>query len=95
MAAGAEGGKGTLNSRAFHPFKLVDGVTGGVGAANTQATGEVYSLHNISDFKRLYTQSSGGAGTGHVALPAIWLRNSAGVVLHGKESPGLFAEPGP
>ena len=45
-----------------YSFKLVGGVTGGVGAANTQATGEVYDLHKISDFKGLYTQSSGGPG---------------------------------
>jgi hypothetical protein len=54
MAVGAEGGKGTLNFQGrSSPFKLVGGVTGGVGAANTQATGEVYNLHNISDFKGL------------------------------------------
>ena len=58
MAAGAEGGKGTLTFQGrSYPFKLVGGVTGGGGAANTQASGEVYSLRNISDFKGLYTQS--------------------------------------
>src|SRR5436309_734009 len=63
MAAGAEGGKGTLNFQGHsYPFKLVGGVTGGGGAANTTATGQVYNLHNISDFKGLYTQSSGGPG---------------------------------
>ena len=61
MAVGAEGGKGTLNFQGHsYPFKLVGGVTGGAGAANTQAAGEVYNLHNIADFKGLYTQSSGG-----------------------------------
>ena len=83
MAVGAEGGKGTLNFQGHsYPFRLVGGVTGGVGAANTQATGEVYNLHNISDFKGLYTQSSGGPGFAELGASDLWLRNAAGVVLH-------------
>lgn len=82
-AVGAEGGKGTL---IFHehsyPFKLIGGVTGGVGAADTQAIGEVYNLHNITDFKGLYTQSSGGPGLVKSGASDLWLRNPAGVVLH-------------
>jgi hypothetical protein len=83
IAAGAAGGKGTLNFRGqSYPFKLVGGVTGGGGAANTQANGEVYNLHSISDFKGLYTQSSGGAGLTMSGASDLWLRNSSGVVLH-------------
>ena len=83
MAAGAEGGKGTLTFQGrSYPFKLVGGVTGGGGAANTQASGEVYGLHNISDFKGLYTQSSGGPGLAMSGASDLWLRNAAGVVLH-------------
>jgi hypothetical protein len=83
MAAGAEGGKGTLTFQGrSYPFKLVGGVTGGGGAANTQASGEVYSLRNISDFKGLYTQSSGGPGLALSGASDLWLRNAAGVVLH-------------
>jgi hypothetical protein len=83
MAVGAEGGKGTLTFQGrSYPFKLVGGVTGGGGAANTQASGEVYSLRNISDFKGLYTQSSGGPGLAMSGASDLWLRNAAGVVLH-------------
>jgi hypothetical protein len=83
MAAGAEGGKGTLTFQGrSYPFKLVGGVTGGGGAANTQAYGEVYSLHNVSDFKGLYTQNSGGSGLVTSGASDLWLRNAAGVVLH-------------
>ena len=83
MAAGAEGGKGTLTFQGHsYPFKLVGGVTGGGGAANTQAYGEVYSLHTLSDFKGLYTQSSGGPGLVMSGASDLWLRNAAGVVLH-------------
>jgi hypothetical protein len=83
MAAGAEGGKGTLTFQGrSYPFKLVGGVTGGGGAANTQASGEVYGLHNTSDFKGLYTQSSGGPGLAMSGASDLWLRNAAGVVLH-------------
>jgi hypothetical protein len=83
VAAGAEGGKGTLTFQGrSYPFKLVGGVTGGGGVANTQAAGEVYGLHNISEFKGLYTQSSGGAGLATSGASDMWLRNAAGVVLH-------------
>jgi hypothetical protein len=83
MAAGAEGGKGTLNFQGHsYPFQLAGGVTGGIGAANTQATGEVYNLHKLSDFKGLYTQSSGVAGFASSGASDLWLRNKAGVVLH-------------
>ena len=83
MAVGAEGGKGTLNFQGHaYSFKLIGGVTGGVGAANTQATGEVYHLNNIADFKGLYTQSSGGPGLVKSGASDLWLRNAAGVVLH-------------
>lgn len=58
-AVGAEGGKGTLTLHEHsYLFNLIGGVTGGVGAADTQAIGEVYNLHSIADFKGLYTQSS-------------------------------------
>jgi hypothetical protein len=83
IAAGAAGGKGTLTFQGrSYPFKLVGGVTGGGGAANTQAYGDAYNLHNISDFKGLYTQSSGGPGLATSGVSDLWLRNSAGVVLH-------------
>ena len=83
IAAGAAGGKGTLSfQRRSYPFKLVGGVTGGGGAANTQAYGDDYNLHNISDFKGLYTQSSGGPGLATSGASDLWLRNNAGVVLH-------------
>ena len=83
MAVGAEGGKGSLNFQGHsYPFKLVGGVTGGGGAANTQATGEAYNLRKISDFKGLYTQSSDGPGFVKSGASDLWLRNAAGVVLH-------------
>ena len=45
IAVGAAGGKGTLYFQGeSHPFKLVGGVTGGGGASNTEASGDVYVL---------------------------------------------------
>jgi hypothetical protein len=83
IAVGAAGGKGTLTFQGqSYPFKLAGGVTGGGGAANTQAYGEVYNLRTISDFKGLYTQSSGGPGLTRSGASDLWLRNTAGVVLH-------------
>jgi hypothetical protein len=83
MAVGAEGGKGTLTFQGrTYAFKLIGGVTGGIGAADTKATGEVYNLKSVSDFAGLYTQSSGGAGLETSGSSDLWLRNKAGVVLH-------------
>lgn len=83
IAAGATGGKGavTFHGRSYR-FQLVGGVTGGGGAADTQAYGEVYNLRNISDFKGLYTQNSSGPGLVTSGVSDLWLRNSAGVVMH-------------
>jgi hypothetical protein len=83
ITAGATGGKGTVTFQGrSYRFQLVGGVTGGGGAADTQAYGEVYNLRNISDFKGLYTQNSGGPGLVTSGVSDLWLRNSAGVVLH-------------
>jgi hypothetical protein len=83
IAAGAAGGKGTLYFQGqSYSFRLVGGVTGGGGAADTQASGEVYNLRNISDFAGVYTQNSGGIGLDTASRSDLWLRNSAGVVMH-------------
>jgi hypothetical protein len=50
------------------------------GAANTTASGEVYNLHSISDFKGLYTQSSGGPGLVESGASDLWLRNAAEIL---------------
>src|SRR5271165_401396 len=83
IAVGAAGGKGTLYFQgASYPFKLVGGVTGGGGASNTEANGEVYNLRALSDFPGLYTQNSGEPGLDKSSTSDLWLRNKAGVVLH-------------
>jgi hypothetical protein len=83
IAAGATGGKGTLNFQGrSYPFKLAGGVTGGGGASSDKASGEVYNLRNVADFKGLYTQSSGGMGLNTSSTSELWLRNKAGVVMH-------------
>ena len=83
IAAGAAAGKGTLYFQGrSHSFKLVGGVTGGGGASDAQVRGEVYNLHNLSDFAGVYTQNSGAAGFNKSTASDLWLRNNAGVVLH-------------
>ena len=83
IVAGADGGKGTLNFQGkSYPFKLVGGVTGGGGASDTQASGDVYNLMNLSDFAGLYTQSSGIPGLDTSSTSDLWLRNKVGVVVH-------------
>jgi hypothetical protein len=83
IAVGAAGGKGTLFFQGgSYPFKLVGGVTGGGGASNTQASGDVYNLQTLSDFPGLYTQSSGEPGLEKSGPSDLWLRNKNGVILH-------------
>ena len=83
IAVGAAGGKGVLYFQGgSHPFKLVGGVTGGGGASNTEASGDVYNLRTLSDFPGLYTQNSGEPGLNKSSTSDLWLRNKAGVVLH-------------
>ena len=54
----------------------------GGGASDAQVRGEVYNLHNLSDFAGVYTQNSGAAGFNKSTASDLWLRNNAGVVLH-------------
>lgn len=83
IAAGAAAGKGTLNFQGrTYSFKLGGGVTGGGGASNTQASGNVYNLRRAEDFTGLYTQSTGGPGLSTSGSSDLWLRNNAGVVIH-------------
>ena len=83
IAAGATGGKGTLNFQGqSYAFRLVGGVTGGGGVSDAQASGDVYNLNSLADFAGLYTQNSGAAGLDTSSTSDLWLRNKAGVVLH-------------
>ena len=83
IAGGAAAGKGTLNFQGrLYSFKLAGGVTGGGGASDMHASGEVYNLNKLSDFAGLYTQNSGGIGIDTSSTSDLWLRNRAGVILH-------------
>jgi hypothetical protein len=83
IAAGATGGNGMLNFQGqVYPFRLLGGVTGGGGASDIQASGDVYNLNSVADFAGLYTQNSGGIGLDTSNTSDLWLRNKAGVVLH-------------
>ncbi len=83
IVAGADAGKGVLNFQGrSHAFRLVGGVTGGGGASDIHASGEVYNLRSLADFTGLYTQSDGGIGLSRSGSSELWLRNRAGVVLH-------------
>ena len=83
IAGGAAAGKGTLNFQGQqYSFKLVGGVTGGGGASDMRASGEIYNLNKLSDFGGLYTQNSGKIGIDTSSTSELWLRNRAGVILH-------------
>jgi len=83
IVAGGTGGEGVLHFQGrSYSFKLVGGVTGGGGASDARAEGEVYNLHQVSDFAGFYTENSGAMGLDRLHTSNIWLRNKAGVVLH-------------
>jgi len=58
------------------------GAAGGQGVLHFQGQSYQFNLQNVSDFKGLYTQSSGAAGLDNSTTSDLWLRNRAGVVLH-------------
>lgn len=83
FVAGLGGGNGTLyfNGQTY-PFKVLGSVVGPGGASKITASGPVYKLASIADFPGRYTQSSGSAGLSTSGGSDLWLRNSAGVIMH-------------
>jgi hypothetical protein len=83
FVAGVGGGSGTLRFEGrSYPFRLIGGVTGGMGLEKIQATGEVYRLKRVADFPGTYSQGTGAAGLDTSKKGDLWLQNAAGVVMH-------------
>jgi len=75
-------GSGTLAFRGrAYPFTLVGSLIG-LGAISTlQASGEVYNLHDVSQFSGPWIQGTGALAITSRANGEIWLENRNGVIM--------------
>jgi hypothetical protein len=80
--SGLGAGSGTLAFRGrTYPFTLTGSLIG-VGAISTmQASGEVYNLHEISQFSGPWIQGTGSLAITARANGEIWLENRNGVIM--------------
>jgi hypothetical protein len=75
-------GSGTLTFRGrTYPFTLIGSLVG-LGAISTmQAAGEVYNLHDISQFSGPWIQGTGSLAITSRANGEIWLENRNGIIM--------------
>jgi hypothetical protein len=75
-------GGGTLSFRGrSYPFTLIGSLIG-VGAISTlQASGEVYGLHDVSQFSGPWIQGTGSLAITSKATGELWLENRNGVIM--------------
>ena len=75
-------GSGSLRFRGrTYPFTLVGSLIG-LGAISTmEATGEVYNLHDLSQFSGPWIQGTGSLAVTAKANGEIWLENRYGVIM--------------
>ena len=79
----AGGGSGTLYYHGHsYPFTIGGLGVGGIGASTVDAEGEVYKLHNLSQFAGSYAQASYGFALGATSGGDLWMQNQAGVIMH-------------
>lgn len=79
----AGSGAGTLTFRGRdYPFNITGGGIGGVGMAEVEAWGRVYSLPDLYRFPGAYAEARSGFVLGTVGQGQLWLQNESGVFLH-------------
>jgi hypothetical protein len=75
-------GTGSLNFRGrTYPFTLVGSLTGYGAISTMQAAGEVYNLHDLSQFSGPWIQGTGSLAITAKANGEIWLENRSGVIM--------------
>jgi hypothetical protein len=79
-ASGVGSGALTFKGRTY-PFTLIGSLIG-LGAISTlQASGEVYKLHDVSQFSGPWIQGTGSLAITAKANGELWLENRNGVVM--------------
>jgi hypothetical protein len=64
-----------------YPFSVGGLGVGGIGVSKIEAKGEVYGLHNVSDFAGAYVQGRYGFALGNTSGGDLWLQNGSGVIM--------------
>ena len=65
-----------------YPFTVSGLGVGGLGVSSIDADGEVYDLHDVSQFPGAYAQGRYGFAVGSLSGGDLWLKNGNGVVMH-------------
>jgi hypothetical protein len=77
LLVSGSGGDGSLNFQGrSYPFSIGVGGLGGVGTSTIDATGEVYSLNNVSQFPGNYVQGRIGFAIGDASAGDLWLKTT-------------------
>lgn len=79
-ASGVGSGALTFRGRTY-PFTLVGSLIGPGAISTLQAAGEVYNLHDISQFSGPWIQGTGSLAITAKANGEIWLENRNGVIM--------------
>jgi hypothetical protein len=79
-ASGVGGGTLTFRGRTY-PFTLVGSLLGYGAISTMQAAGEVYNLHDVSQFSGPWLQGTGSLAITSRANGEIWLANRKGVIM--------------
>jgi hypothetical protein len=79
-ASGVGGGTLTFRGRSY-PFTLVGSLIGYGAISTMQAAGEVYNLHDLSQFSGPWIQGTGSLAITSRANGEIWLENRNGVIM--------------
>jgi hypothetical protein len=79
-ASGVGGGTLTFRGRSY-PFTLVGALIGYGAISAMQAAGEVYNLHDVSQFSGPWIQGTGSLAVTARANGEIWLENRNGVIM--------------
>jgi hypothetical protein len=75
-------GNGTLAFRGrTYPFTLIGSLIGPGAISTMQASGEVYNLHDVSQFSGPWIQGTGSLAVTARANGVIWLENRNGVIM--------------
>ena len=75
-------GSGALTFRGrTYPFTLVGSLIGPGAISTMQASGEVYNLHDISQFSGPWIQGTGSLAITSKATGEIWLENRNGIIM--------------
>jgi hypothetical protein len=79
-ASGVGGGTLTFRGRSY-PFTLAGSLIGPGAISTMQASGEVYNLHDVSQFSGPWIQGTGSLAITTKANGEIWLENRNGVIM--------------